>query len=132
MTLETMNASTRAAVEAVAALDERRIAATVAADVDALRGILADDLVWTHANGNSDSKSEWIEKVGSGKVRYHSFAFEEKRFRAFDATVVINGKGTTSVYHHGGVDTFRMSITAVYANRGGGWQMVAMQVTKMP
>jgi hypothetical protein len=46
--------------------------------------------------------------------------------------VVINGKGTTSVYHHGGVDTFRMSITAVYANRGGGWQMVAMQVTKMP
>jgi hypothetical protein len=132
MTGETMNVVSGAAVEAVAALEERRIAATVAADLEALHEILADDLVWTHANGNSDSKSEWMAKVGSGKVKYHSFVFEEKRYRDFEGTVVINGRGATSVYHHDGIDTFKMSVTIVYARSGLSWQMVAMQVTKIP
>ena len=132
MTGKASNVGAGAAVEAVAALEERRIAATVAADLQALDELLADDLVWTHANGNSDSKSEWLAKVGSGKVKYHSFVFEEKRYREFDGTVVINGRGATSVYHHGGIDTFKMSITAVYAKSGQSWQLVAMQVTKSP
>ena len=132
MTGKASNVGAGAAVEAVAALEERRIAATVAADLQALDELLADDLVWTHANGNSDSKSEWLAKVGSGKVKYHSFVFEEKRYREFDGTVVINGRGATSVYHHGGIDTFKMSITAVYARSGHSWQLVAMQVTKIP
>jgi ketosteroid isomerase-like protein len=132
MTGETTKVGSGAAAEAVAALDERRVAATVAADLASLQELLADDLVWTHANGNSDSKAEWLAKVGSGKVKYHSFVFHEKRCREFEGTVVINGKGSTSVCHHGGIDTFKMSITAVYARSGQSWQLVAMQVTKIP
>ena len=132
MTGEAKDVGAGAVVAVVAALEERRLAATVAADLQALDELLSDDLVWTHANGNSDSKAEWMHKVGSGKIKYHSFTFEEKRYREFDGTVVINGRGTTSVYHHGGIDTFKMSITAVYARCGESPRLVAMQVTKIP
>jgi hypothetical protein len=132
MTSNGMNAKTDPAIEAVAALEERRKTATVAVDLQVLDEILADDLVWTHASGNSDSKAEWMAKVGSGNVKYHSFAFDETRYRAYEGTVVMNGRGSTSVHHHGGIDTFKMSVTAVYAKSGPSWRMVAMQVTKIP
>jgi len=131
MSGDVTNTEAGSAIEAVKALDERRRAATIAADLDALDEILADDLVWTHASGHSDSKSEWLAKVGSGKVKYHSFVFEETRYRAYEGAVVMNGRGSTSVHHHGGIDTFRMSVTAVYAKSGPSWQLVAMQVTKI-
>jgi hypothetical protein len=132
MSGEVTNTGAGSAIESVKAVDERRKAATVAADLGVLDEILADDLVWTHASGHSDSKSEWMAKVGSGKVKYHSFAFDETRYRAYEGAVVMNGRGSTSVYHHGGIDTFRMSVTAVYAKNGPSWQLVAMHVTRIP
>jgi hypothetical protein len=132
MSGEVTNTGAGSAIESVKAVDERRKAATVAADLGVLDEILADDLVWTHASGYSDSKSEWMAKVGSGKVKYHSFAFDETRYRAYEGAVVMNGRGSTSVYHHGGIDTFRMSVTAVYAKNGPSWQLVAMHVTRIP
>ena len=132
MSGDVTNSGAADAIESVKALEERRKAATVAADLVALDEILADDLVWTHASGNSDSKSEWMAKVGGGKVKYHAFSFDEARYRAYEGAVVMNGRGSTSVYHHGGIDTFRMSVTAVYAKSGPSWQLVAMQVTRIP
>jgi len=131
MSGDVTNAGAGTAIEQVKDLDERRKAATVAVELDVLDEILADDLVWTHASGLSDSKSEWMAKVGSGKVKYHSFAFDETRYRAYEGAVVMNGRGSTSVHHHGGIDTFKMSVTAVYAKRGPSWQLVAMQVTRI-
>ena len=131
MSGDVTNAGAGTAIEQVKDLDERRKAATVAVELDVLDEILADDLVWTHASGLSDSKSEWMAKVGSGKVKYHSFTFDETRYRAYEGAVVMNGRGSTSVYHHGGIDTFKMSVTAVYAKSGPSWQLVAMQVTRI-
>lgn len=55
---------------AVAAREEERRAALIAADVVRLGAVLADDLLWTHANGGTDSKDSYLAKLG--KVRFET------------------------------------------------------------
>ncbi|MEI7432582.1 MAG: nuclear transport factor 2 family protein [Betaproteobacteria bacterium] len=121
----------KAAIEAlIKQFEEARIKATIEADIVTLDGILADDLVWTHASGNSDTKMQWMGKVESRKVKYTAFTFDHLALRVFKDCVIINGTGTTSVFHNGGDDKFNMSITAVYVNYSAGWRLAAMHVTK--
>jgi len=132
MNTDSGNAEHNLSIEIVRKLDEKRIAATVAADATSLDDLLAEELVWTHASGNSDTKAQWMTKVVGGKVKYHSIVFDETQFRAYGDTVIMNGKGSTSVLHHGGIDSFKMSITAVYAKFALNFKLVSMQVTKIP
>jgi ketosteroid isomerase-like protein len=113
-------------------LDERRIRATIESDLATLDGILAEDLVWTHASGNSDTKAQWMGKLREGKVRYRAILFEELRVRAHGDSAILNGRGRTAVFHGGVEDEFAMSTTAVYTRAGDGWRLAAMQVTKRP
>ena len=120
-----------AVIEEIRKIEAARAKATISADIPALDGILSDDLTWIHASGNSDTKSQWMKKVESKIVKYLAITFDEVKYRVFNETVIINGKGSTSVFHHSAVDNFNMSFTAVYVKMDAGWKIVTMQVTKI-
>ena len=53
-------------------LEERRLAAMVAADTDALDGILADDLSYVHTSAAIDTKESLTSGLATGRLNYES------------------------------------------------------------
>jgi len=117
---------------AVLEAQDRRFAATVAADLDALGRILADDVTYTHSSGVVESRAEYLEALKSGKYRYRSMAPEERRVRVFSDVAVVTGACRVLVQASGRERDIRLRFTEVYLRRDGAWRMVAWQSTLIP
>lgn len=114
-------------------LDEERTEAMVMGDLAALDRLLADDLSYVHSSTKVDTKASFIENLRSGASKYKAFQREEANTRVFGDAAVNTGVATVSVENQGQAPaTFKIRYTNVWVNRGGKWQMVAWQATRLP
>ncbi len=113
-------------------LDRRRMELMCQRDVQALRDLLADDLVYTHSSAKVDTKQSLLDAMESGATVYTSIEPSEVRAQAFGDAVVLTGVARIGVTSSGRPLDFGVRFTDVYANRGGRWQMVAWQSTRLP
>ena len=109
-------------------LENRRIEAMTKGDTQALEGILADDLIYTHTTARLDTKASFIESIKSGRTNYKSVERKDVEVRQLGDTAVVTGHAK----FHVGDNTFEARFTDVYAKRNGAWQMVAWQSTRVP
>lgn len=116
----------------IVALDRRRMDLMCRRDVQALRDLLADDLVYTHASAKVDTKQSLLDAMDSGTTVYTSIEPSEVQAQAFGDAVVLTGVARISVTSSGRPLDFGVRFIDVYANRGGRWQMVAWQSTRLP
>ncbi len=102
-----------------------------AKDLPALDHLLADDLIYTHSNARVDTKASLIGAMESGATVYT--AVEPSEVVALDLgdAVVLTGVAAISTLSAGKPNSFRVRFTDVYANKGGDWQMVAWQSTRL-
>ena len=112
-------------------LDKKRMAATVNKDVAALNELIADDLVYTHSSARQDTKQSLIDAMVTGKTVYTSLVPSEVKAHDCGNAVVLTGIARISVMASGKPNSFGVRFTDVYANRGGKWQMVVWQSTKL-
>jgi hypothetical protein len=112
----------------ILALEDRRIEAMVAGDVQALEEILADDLIYTHTTARLDTKASFIDAVKTGKSNYKSVDRKDVEVRDLRDTAVV----TCHAKFHVGDNKFEARFIDVYARRNGAWQMVAWQSTRVP
>ena len=113
-------------------LDAERFDAMIRGDALALDRLLADDLVYTHASGKVDSKASFLDDIKAGQLRYKSFRPEEPKLRVYGDTAVATGLASVEVNNHGQELSMKLRYTDVWVNRGGQWQMVAWQSTRLP
>jgi ketosteroid isomerase-like protein len=116
----------------IEAIERARFKAQVAVDVAALRPMLADDLVYCHSTGVCQNKDEFIGFVTSGSNQYLAMDIVYMKPRLIDGAVVVNGKMDIRVLADGKELHFQGIYTDVYAKRGGRWQLVTWQSTKLP
>jgi ketosteroid isomerase-like protein len=125
--------SSPASLSPAANLDEERTEAMVKGDLAALDRLLADDLSYVHSSTKVDTKASFIENLRSGASKYKAFQREEANTRVFGDSAVNTGVATVSVENQGQAPaTFKIRYTDVWVNRGGKWQMVAWQSTRVP
>lgn len=119
--------------ETIRQLEKRRFAAQETADAKTLNDVLADDLVYTHSNGNQDSKRSFIESLTSGRVRYRDVEISNDtvRFYGPDLAIVTGRMNATTVVEGKTNPPMRLRYTDVYARRKGRWQMVAWQSARL-
>jgi ketosteroid isomerase-like protein len=115
----------------ITTLEARRIKALTEADIAALEPIFADDLTYTHASGWTQNKSEFIETIRSGKLRYLSIEPANEQVRSYGTTVVGTGRAVVKVRLEGKEETLQLRFIEVYVKRRGRWQMVAWQSTRL-
>ena len=108
------------------------MAATVNKDVAALNELIADDLVYTHSSARQDTKQSLIDAMVTGKTVYTSLVPSEVKAQDCGNAVVLTGIARISVMAGGKPNSFGVRFTDVYANKGGKWQMVVWQSTKLP
>lgn len=119
--------------QAVLAAQDKRIALTVAGDLAGLGAAMSDDLTWTHSNANVETKADFLEAIRSGKYRYKSMTFDDRRVRLHgDSTAIVSGTCRVQVTSGGREIDIRLRFTELYVRQGGAWRMALWQSTRVP
>jgi ketosteroid isomerase-like protein len=113
-------------------LDQKRMHAMAQKDIMALNALLSDDLVYTHSSARIDTKQSLIGAMESGATVYTAVVPSDVKAQDLGDAVVLTGVARISVMSNGRPNTFSVRFTDVYANKGGQWQMVTWQSTRLP
>src|SRR5262249_36905130 len=113
-------------------LDKKRMNAMAQKDIATLKAVLSDDLVYTHSSARLDTKQSLIGNMESGSTVYTAVEPSDVKAHDLGDTVVLTGSCRISVMSNGRPNSFGVRFTDVYANRGGRWQMVTWQSTRLP
>ncbi|WP_158931749.1 nuclear transport factor 2 family protein [Acidisphaera sp. S103] len=112
-------------------LDRQRMTAMAKKDVATLTKILSDDLIYTHSSARMDTKQSLIGAMESGATVYTSVEPSDVVAQDLGSAVVLTGVAAISVNSGGNTNSFRVRFTDVYAEKGGQWQMVTWQSTRL-
>jgi hypothetical protein len=118
--------------KSVADTERQRFEAQVSKNYAVLEKVLANDLTYTHSNGNRDSKQSYIQSIRDGKSKYDAIDVEELNVRVYGNTAVINGVCMIKAINNGETINTHLRYTDVYVRKGSQWQMVAWQSLRMP
>ena len=118
--------------ETVIELDRKRMTAMAQKDIATLNEVIADDLVYTHSSARLDTKASLIGNMESGSTVYTSVVPSDVKAQDLGDAVVLTGSCRISVVSGGRPNSFGVRFTDVYANKGGRWQMVTWQSTRLP
>lgn len=113
-------------------MESRRFNAMTQADTNALRPMLADDLVYIHSNSLRESKSDHLLAIGSRKLVYEKLDRKEGQVRIFGKTAIVNGVVNAKGVLNGNPFDIRLIYTAIYRLKHGLWQLLNWQSTKIP
>ena len=109
-----------------------RFGAMIDADMERLEGFLADDLTYSHTTGWTETKSEFLSTVESGKIDYVSVTPADVEVRIYGDIAVMTGLSQMQ----GAVGDRQVSFTIrfldVSRRVGDSWQLVAWQSVKLP
>lgn len=124
------------AVTEVEALERQRFAAQVSKDYAFLEKAFADDLVYTHASGKQQGKTDYLQGIRDGKSVYDKIEVENINVRAYNGgrTAVVNGQIT--IYQpnkpDGSPNVAHLKYVTVQIKNPQGWQVVLWQSQKQP
>jgi len=106
--------------------------AVVAGDLAALEKIFADDLIYTHSSGMTDSKADYIAKLRSGQTKYVSVDYDSMTVKVYGDSAIVHSKARIKAQSAtGGIDS-NLVMLHVWQKSGGSWKLVAHQTTKLP
>ena len=127
--LSTISFAQTTTEQAVMDTEKLRFEAQVKKDIPALEKLLADDLVYTHSNGNSDSKTAYIQSIKDGKSQYDEIKSEEMKVRVYGKMAIVNGVCMVKMPTN---PNLHLRYTDVYVKKKGQWQLVTWQSLKIP
>ncbi|MGN6547868.1 MAG: nuclear transport factor 2 family protein [Aureliella sp.] len=120
-------------VAGVAMADEERLAAMRSADRAKLDAILSDELRYAHSNGVVDTKASLTDTLLSGKTKYLSFDYQERKFTTpAPGIALMSGRVRVQVESAGGKMDAVLSYLAVWRQENGKWRFLAWQSCKVP
>ncbi|MFI4948883.1 MAG: nuclear transport factor 2 family protein [Alphaproteobacteria bacterium] len=112
-------------------LDKKRMTAMAQKDIATLNTLLSDELVYTHSSARIDTKESLIGAMQSGATVYNAVVPSDVKAQDCGDAVVLTGVARIGVNSGGNAMNFAVRFTDVYANKGGKWQMVTWQSTRL-
>ena len=109
-----------------------RFGALVKGDVDAVAGMLSDDLIYTHSNSKVETKAEFVGLLKSGHYQYRSIVPKDAVVRVYGDTAVINAYADIEVTTAGQPLSLKLRFIEVWVKQGGAFKLVAWQSTRLP
>ena len=116
----------------ILALEDKRYAAMTGGDWKALQALLHDQLLYTHSSGVTDSKASWLESMTSGKTKYKSAIFIERKVRVLGDAALVTGAAAIEAEVNGQPRSLRLKFLNVWTKTPQGWKFVAWQSTPQP
>lgn len=114
----------------IEALFEAGDKALMAADVETLSQIFADDYIQYDPSGAPLTRAQIIENLRSGKIRYPSIVSTRRITRLFENTAVVHGAESDEVELEGRRFNQRYIYLDVLLKRNSEWKIVSSQLAK--
>ena len=115
---------------AIHALFEAGDRALMAADVDALAEIFADDYLQYDPAGHAFTKRQVLDNLQTSTIRYPSIVSSWRRIRLFGEIAIVHGSEDDQVETDGKRFPVRYLYMDVVLKREGRWQIVGSQLVK--
>jgi ketosteroid isomerase-like protein len=109
--------------------EDDRLSAMVRGDIAALEAMTHDQLLYTHASGNVDTKATWLAAMQSGRTRYKSTQCDDVQIRILGDAALVTGKAVFDVEINGQPRTLKMKFLNVWSKTSEGWKFAAWQAT---
>ncbi|HRO57676.1 MAG TPA: nuclear transport factor 2 family protein [Burkholderiaceae bacterium] len=98
-------------------------------NLEVLERLLADDLSYTHSTGIVESRSQYLDALRSGRVRYRAARREVDRLSTYDGCAVMQGRLTVQAELDGQSIVAKTLFTATWVRQAAGWQLAAWAAT---
>jgi ketosteroid isomerase-like protein len=115
----------------VRAFQAQRFEAMVRHDVDAVAACLAEDLTYAHTDGDTETKTQFIQTLRAGRLKYDGIEPTDIIVRAYGDVAVVTGRSTMHVRSAEQAQILRIKFLEVDRWSGFRWQMVAWQATRL-
>ena len=127
-----MQQATGSSEDKVRMAQKVRFGAMISGNKSTLNSVLADELSYTHATGKVETKEQFITAITSQAVTYEAIEPEEVNVRVSGRTAGATGQARFTVKTGNDRQSYRVSFTEVYTYRGGHYQLVTWQSTRLP
>ena len=98
-------------------------------DAAALERLLADDLVYIHAGGMTQNKTEYIAAVTKGPAsHYETFKESDTKIRVYGETAVLTGFVDVKMVN---AAPYRVRTLEVYVHKNGSWQLAQKESVRV-
>lgn len=110
-------------------LEQARYDAMITADTAALDELLAPELIYTHSNGERDSKSSYLDRVRAAHFVYHSISHSVEDVIVYPQAAVVTGIMRADVTVAGQRRQLNNNNLAVWTRSERRWCLSAYQPT---
>lgn len=109
-----------------------RFSAMTHKDTAFLRNLLADDLLYVHSNGLTETRTAHLNSIGSGSITYTTMEREPQfQVRLYKKWAITNGTIHVTGLLKGNSFDIRLKYSAVYRKKKKVWQLVNWQSTRI-
>ena len=105
--------------------------AVLGKDQATLEKLMAASIMYSHSNGNLDTREQFIKNVMTENPKYEGFDYGEQKMMIYGNTAVVRGKITVKDLLNGQRRTLELNAMQIWIKGGQGWTMVARQSTRM-
>ena len=112
-------------------LETDRAAAVVKGDVATLEQQTSDDYTLINMNGQMSGKAQMVNTFKTGQTKLTTDELSDIKVRVYGNTAVITGKADIKGTFGGKDVAGQIMYTRVFVKKGGQWQAVALQQTRV-
>ncbi len=94
------------------------------ADIETMRGIVSEDMTFTHMSGLKQTREEYFADIASGRLNYFTIGIEDPVIRVDGNKATVTFTSVLNANAYGARGTYRMKGTHRYELRGGKWLAV--------
>jgi hypothetical protein len=117
----------------IVACERELYRAQIAGDADALRPMLATDLVYIHSTGIAETAEEYLAGVRDRLYEYGMIRSRETRLRIFADVATMSGIVDMTVSAHGAPKhLIHLLFCLIWIRRGSAWRLDFRQATRIP
>ena len=116
----------------VLAAEQARIAALLSDDFAALDQILADDVTYAHSSGRIDNKTQFMDALTSGRVKYKAVEHSNQAVRFYGDTAILTSNAELHAESSGKEIHPVLIVSMVWVQQGGVWRLVLWHSTNRP
>lgn len=91
------------------------------ADIETMRELVSEDVIFTHMSGMQQTREEYFADVANGRLRYFTIGIENPVIKADGNKAQITYTSVLNANAYGARGTYRMSGTHNYEKRDGAW-----------
>ena len=126
------SAAGEARKQEILAAEKARIAALVSDDYAALDRILADDMTYAHSSGVVETKTQFLNELRSGRLKYKALDHSNQTVRIYGDAAILSGTTKVHAVSAGADVRPTLHFTTVYVRQNGMWRLASWQSTRLP